>query len=388
MLESLIVYFLLFIVLFSCGVVAAQRGKKYSSIGGSGVIQEGAPFFTPEIIIIALSFAFIFGCRWGVGRDYFRYLYAYTEVIPERFEFLFQFITIILQKLRAHFSIYFGIWALMDVLLLYYAIRNYRFAFPYVAFFLIFGSYYLPMMNAVRQYLAALLFLNSIRFIEQRQFIKYSIYIVLAVLFHRLAIILFVIYPILTWKDDWFQRAVPQLIIYAVAVFLSLHGEIIIRWIEMPFEWLTDQLGYSIYDYENLFDERYDRTRFGNNTGFGIWVKVLMTVPVLVYSRDMKGFYNSSIFNMFYTLYFVGVITSLLFGQSVVLNRIALFFAIFQLIIQSLFVYYCFNKKDMTLFIIGVMMMLIQIPLFLNIVSNPNSTAPYLFFWQSSVVGY
>ena len=156
----------------------------------------------------------------------------------------------------------------------------------------------------------------------------------------------------------------------------------------MPFEWLTDQLGYSIYDYDNLFDERYDRTRFGNNTGFGIWVKVLMTVPVIVYSRDMKGFYNSSIFNMFYTLYFVGVITSLLFGQSVVLNRIALFFAIFQLIIQSLFVYYCFNKKDMTLFIIGVMMMLIQIPLFLNIVSNPNSTAPYLFFWQSSVVGY
>ena len=388
MLESVVVYFLLFVVLFSCGIVAARRGKKYGHSSGSSVIQEGVPFFTPEIIILVLSFAFIFGCRWGVGRDYYRYLYAYTEVIPERFEFLFQFFTVCLQRIRAHFSIYFGLWALMDAVLLYYAMRNYRFVFPYVAFFLIFGSYYLPMMNAVRQYLAALLFLNSIRFIEQRQFIKYGICIVLAILFHKLSIILFVIYPILRWKDDWFQRAVPQLVIFLVAVFLSLHGEIIIRWIEIPFEWITDQLGYSIYDYENLLDERYDRTRFGNNTGLGIWVKMLITIPVIIYSRDMKTYYNSSYFNMLYTLYFVGVITSLLFGQSIVLNRVALFFAIFQLIIQSLFVYYCFDKKDLTHYIIGVMIMLMQIPLFLNMVSNPNSTASYLFFWQRSLIGY
>ena len=381
------VYFLLFIVMFSCGIIAARRVKKYS-ISGSGPYQKEVPFFTPEMIIMALTFAFVFGCRWGVGRDFYRYLYAYTEVIPERFEFLFQTITTILQRLGAHFSVYFGIWALMDVLLLYYAIRDYRFVFPYIAFFLIFGSYYLPMMNAVRQYIAALLFLNSIRFIEQKKIIKYGLCVIGAILFHRLSIILFIIYPILRWKEDWFQGIILQLIIFAIAVFLSLHGDIVVRWIEIPFEWITDKLGYSIYDYENLLDERYDRTRFGNNTGLGIWVKVFITVPIIVMSRELKGYYNSSYFNMFYTLYFVGVITSLMFGQSIVLNRIALFFAIFQLIIHSMFVYYCFDKKSITHLIIGIMIMLIQIPLFLNIVSNPNSTAPFLFFWERDVFGY
>ena len=386
MLESIIVYSLLVAVMSFCGAVAASREKKY--IGGSGVYSENRRFFRPEIIVLAVSFALVFGCRWGVGRDYFRYLYAYTEAVPERFEFLFQGISQLLFWMGAHFSVYFTVWALLDVVLLYYAVKDYRFIFPYIAFFLIFGSYYLPMMNAIRQCLAALFFLNSVRYIEQKQLLKFCLCVVVAILFHRLSVILFIFYPLLRRKDDWFEGIWLQLILFAVAVFLSFKGELIIRWIEAPYKWITDLLGYKIYQYDFLYQDRYDRTRFGSNTGLGIWVKILVTVPVIVLSIDFKKYYNSSLFNMFYSLFFVGVITSLLFGSSVVLNRLSMFFSIFELIIRCFFVYYCFTKKTYTYYFIGLMMFLIQIPLFINMISNPSSTAPFLFFWQGAAVAY
>lgn len=387
MFESLFVYTLLFLVMYACGKTVARREFRYAA--GSGVYEERGRFFSREMWILVLAFALIFGCRWGVGRDYFRYLLAYTGMVPERFEFLFQSLTLALKKTGLHFCFYFGLWALLDIVLLYYALRQYKFLFPFLAFFLIFGSYYLPMMNAIRQYLAALVFLNAIPFIIQRDLKRFSICLVVAVLLHKLSVILFVIYPILRYKDDWFRRIWVQLALYFFAVFISFHSEIIIRWVEMPFEWLSNVLGYHVYHYEALFGEKYNRAKFGNNTGLGIWVKMFVTLPVIVFNKPMKRYYNSVHFNMLYTLYFVGVISSLLFGQSIVLNRVAMFFSIYQLIIQCFFVYFCFHlfphrikRRRQLVFWLGIMVMAVQIPLFLNMISNPNSTAAFLFFWQ------
>lgn len=364
--------------MFACGDIAARRQRRCLVKGGTK-----SRFFTPEILVLLFSFAFVFGCRWGVGRDFFRYLQAYTGTVPERFEFLFQTISKILQGLGAHYSIYFGVWAFLDVFLLYYALRNYKFIYPFVAFFLIFGSYYLPMMNAMRQCIAGLIFLNSIIFIERKQFAGFLVCYVLAILFHKLAFFLFVFYPILRYKDDWFKRLTPQLILFAIAVFFSFHGEYIIQMIEQPFGLITESLGYERYSFDLLSADRYDRTQYGNNTGLGIWVKLFLTIPIILMSRDLKKYYNSSFFNMLYTLYFLGVILSLMLEKSVILNRVAMFFTIYQLIIHSLFVYFCFNKtKNYKYQFLGIMVLLMQIPLFLNMISNPNSTSPYLFFWQ------
>ena len=382
MLESLLVYSFLFIIMYSCGVVAARKEKKY--VGGSGIYTEENGFFSPEILILVFSFTLVFGLRWGVGVDYFRYLYAYTDVIPERFEFLFQFITNVLKRLRAHYSIYFGVWALMDIVLLYYSLRKYRFIFPFIAFFLIFGSYYLPMMNGIRQHIATMIFLNSIRYVDQKQIVKFYLSFVIAFLFHKLSAILFIFYPLLRLRDDWFNSIVLQLILYIIALYLSVNSQLVIQWIEAPFDWLAEVLDYDRYSYDVLDEDRFNRSKFGSNTGFGLIVNVLRTLPVILLSKELKEYYNSSHFNMLYSLYFLGILTSLLFGESIVLNRISYFFSIYQLIIHCFFVYFCFSKKDYTHQILGVMIVLIHIPLFLNMISNSSSTAQYLFFWQQS----
>ena len=201
MLESLVVYGLLFFVMYGCGISAARKRRKY--IAGSGLLLDNdGRFLSVELVVLILSFAFVFGCRWGVGRDFYRYLYAYTGEIPERFEFLFQLIMSSLKRVGAHSALFFGIIALIDVLLLYYTARNYKFIFPLIAFFLIFGSYYLPMMNAMRQFVAAQIFMVSISYIDQKKVFHFAICFILAVLFHRLSLILFIFYPLLRWRRD------------------------------------------------------------------------------------------------------------------------------------------------------------------------------------------
>lgn len=380
MIESLFVYTALYAIMALCGGQIAKRSKKYE--GWSGEYSNGGKFLSTEMTILCLSFALVFGCRWGVGRDYFRYLYAYLDYMPERFEFMFQTISSFLQSINAHYAVYFGIWALFDVVLLYYSVKEYKFLYPYIAFFLIFGFYFLPMMNAIRQLIAAGFFMVSIKYIDQKKIIKFSICYIIAILFHHLAIILFIFYPLLQLKDDWFKSVNFQLIIFALAVIISIFADNLIHWIEEPYLWLTNRLGYSRYTLDVLDTDRFNRANFGRGTGLGIWINIFKTVPIILMSKGLKSFYKSSYFNMVYTLYFLGVLLSLLLGDSVVLNRITYFFTTFQIIIYSFVVYYCFYRKTQLLYLFGIFLILIHIPLLLNVISNPNSTAPFLFFWQ------
>ena len=379
MLESVIVYFSLFIVMCTCGYLSARRQDLCPG-------TSRPPFFTPEMVVLLLSFTFIFGFRWGVGHDYIKYYYFYTHNIPDRFEFLFRITSRMLQGIGAHVTVFFSLWAFLDVFLLYYALREYKYLYPYVAFFLIIGSFYLPMMNAIRHYIAALIFLNSIRFIEQKRFPEFAICCILATMFHILSIFLFILYPLLRRKDDWFKDETLQLILFAVAVFIGIYINTIIQWMEVPFTWLTNLLGYEErYPFSYFQLEEFDRTRFGRNTGLGVWVKLLLTLPIIIKSRDLKKYYHSSFFNMLYTLYFIGVLLSSMFEKSVILYRGALFFIIYQLIIYCMFVHYWFSKNDYKYLLVGLMVILIHIPLFFNMITNPRSDTPYLFFWQRAL---
>lgn len=56
----------------------------------------------------------------------------------------------------------------------------------------------------------------------------------------------------------------------------------------------------------------------------------------------------------------------------------------FQVIMLSFFAYYCINSNKWKNRVWGLLVMLIQIPLFLNMISNELSTAQYSFFWENN----
>lgn len=381
MLESLLVYSTLALCMILCGIIAAQRCPRY--VGGSGDYLDCGTFFTPEIIVLLLAFTFVFGCRWGVGRDYFRYLLSFTRAIPERYDFLFLSISQMIKSAGFHYSVFFGFWAFVDVFLLYFAVREFKFIFPYIAFFLIFGSFYLPMMNTIRQEVAAGVFLISIYFVDNKKLWGFIICCIIAVMLHRLSMILFIAYPLLRVGKDWFDNVYVQLALYVFAIFIHFNGDILIRWIEVPFELITGAMDYEQYRYETILEAEWDnRNRFGNNTGLGIIVNILKNIPIFLLSKQLKDFYNSSYFNLLYVLYYVSVLSSLIFGSSIILNRVNYFFGYFQVIILSFYAYFCFNVKKLELFVLGLLITSIQIPLFINMISNSASTAQYSFFWE------
>ena len=382
MLESVLVYGLLTTIMVVCGMIAASREPLYEE--SSGLYEKNDRFLQPEIIVIIAAFTFVFGCRYGVGVDYFHYLFDYQMGSERELEWMFRTISDFLSSHNMHFAVYFSVWAFLEITLLLYAFRNYRFIIPYLLLYLIIGNFYMSMMNVIRQQIAALIFLCSIQFIDEKKPLKYYLCIALAFLFHRSAVLMVVMYPILRIRDDWFRSVGIQLILLAIAVFLSFRFDLVTQLIERPFIWVSSTLGFERYQMAVLGNATLDdMNRFGANTGYGIFVSLFKCVPIILLSKPLKEYYNSSFFNMLYSMWFVRVFATYAFGDSITLNRPFIFFTDISIAMAAFFTYYCFKSKDTRKILLGIAMIIVYLVMFLFILSNGKlNTSEFTFFWQ------
>lgn len=383
MIESLLVYGSLLMVMVICGMVAARKEPVYVPYSGS--YKNNDTFFQPEIVLLIAAFTFVFGCRWGVGVDYFHYLFAYENSLDARFEFLFKKISELLRFFKAPFPVFFSVWAFIQITLLYYALKNYRFIFPFFAFFLICSPTFLSLANVIRQQLAACVFLVSLQFIKKRQPVYFYLCVLLAFCFHRSSILLVVIYPLFRYKADWFSNVAVQIFLYIIALYLGSHYQLVSTYIEAPFRWFASNLGFSRYGYNILnIDSLNNRAQFGRKTGMGIYVSLFRTIPIILLSKDMKRYFNSRFFDMIYTGWFISVTGGLIFGKSIILYRPFVFFVDFQPLLWSFVVYYALKKQKPVYYLYGILFILLHVVIFLNIVSYGEvNTSAYTFFWQN-----
>ena len=383
MFESIVVYGLLTLVMVLCGIIAARREPVYQGFSGEYTLNK--KFLQPEIFLIIVAFTFVFGCRYGVGVDYFHYYYAYEYGTFWNFEFFFRTITGFLYERGAHFAFFYSIWAFIQIILLLYAFRNYRFIFPYLLLYLIIGNYFMSMMNIIRQQIAALIFLCSIPFIEEKKPLKYFLSIALAFFFHRSAVLMVLMYPILRYKDDWFRRIGVQLALLALAVFLSYRFDLVMMLIERPFIWFSSNFGFEKYQMVIVGNEALDDVnRFGANTGYGIFVSLFKCLPIIFLCKQMKEFYHSSFFNMLYTMWVIRILTNFALGDSIILNRPFVYFTDISIAMVAFFTYFCFKSKNIGYQILGWAMIFVHIAKFLFLLSNGElNTSAYTFFWQN-----
>ena len=383
MFETIFVYGLLTLIMAVCGSVAARREPLY--VGKSGLYAENERFLQPEIIIIIASFTFVFGCRYGVGVDYFHYLSIYVNSADERFEILFRGISAVLRKLGFGYPMFFSVWAFLQITFFYYAFRHQRFLFPLLAFFLIIGHGYMSWMNIIRQELASGVFLLSIQYLNERKLWKYLLCVAIACGFHKASIILVVLYPLFLWRKDLFGKISWQLLFYFVALIISIrYSAWFISLLRKPFLFFTDLLGYKNYVFRFLEVETLNsRERFQTNTGYGALIVVFRTLPILLLSRQLKGYYNSSFFNIIYSLWFIRLISNFLVGDSIILNRPFSFFSNFNMIMYAYFTYYCFKSGKSVWRFFGMFYMLLFFVMFIYILSHGDvNTSKFVFFWQ------
>lgn len=192
----------LFSVLMSRRRIRTQTNTivKYDDLGQILFI-----FCTSVLVIVA-------GFRWFVGTDYGWYFWGYGKRVCEWYDYLIEFNEpglSILAKIAS--LIYdnpvtmFFLASLITVVLYVNTIKKYSNDFLFSMCLYIFVGSWHGSFNGVRQYLAAAVLFAGHRFIYEKKLFKYILVVLLAMSFHRTAIIMLPIYFLVgkryTWKN-------------------------------------------------------------------------------------------------------------------------------------------------------------------------------------------
>ena len=350
MLQSILVYtFIILIMLFFANI--AKRKAVYQT-GQYGELVQKRSFWSFEIVFMLLFFALMFGMRYDVGTDHLGYLFSYIEgSVGEnlRMEPLFRWISKICYDLNIHPVIYFAIWAFIQITFFLLAFKNERYLFPLLITFLFFNLSFTFWMNGIRQALAMCIWLYSITFIVEKKFWHYIIWGIIAFLFHRSALILFVFYPLLRNGKDYFKSIPLQLILFASVFIIKNVFEVFILQLEPIIEQFQTILGgkedlYRSYTMDNMLEDLNNEVE---GTGLAYMFRILVWVIIILYSRKLKSYYNSKKFNIIYFFFFFSLLSFYIFPNGIVaLRRPFSYFPVFETIMLAYFVYYLFRSNS------------------------------------------
>ena len=224
----------------------SHREQRLMAQGGAEL-----PFLSWEIMAAILVYVAISAVRWLTSWDYNMYYNYYVtmqsmgECSRENFEPGFVLVTRAMARTGLHFAFYFAFWALLQISLLYYALRHRKVLLPWVALCIFTGPYYVQWMSTLRQAVVECLFVLMVELIVRRKFWLYLLLSLLAMTLHKMSIVLIPLYfvPLIPFRNV--KRWVP----YALLVLCVLLGSFP-QWIQWTFDRLgqfADLLGYGHY---------------------------------------------------------------------------------------------------------------------------------------------
>lgn len=195
MLLSLTVYTGMAIVMAWLGWHVSRREDRILAKGGAQL-----PFTSWEIIAAILLYVAVSAARWLTSWDYNMYYNYYVsmqslgEYSRDNFEPGFSLVTVAMARAGIHFSIYFAFWALVQITLLYYALRHRKALLPWLALCIFLGPYYIFWMGFIRQSVVECLFVVMVELIVRRKFWIYLILCLLAMSLHRMCVLFILLY--------------------------------------------------------------------------------------------------------------------------------------------------------------------------------------------------
>lgn len=358
-------------VMFLCGVVSAKRTAN-TTISCS--------FWKWENLLPILFFAVIFGLRYDVGQDHLSYLFSYKNGggYIERYEPIFKFVTSEFGEFGLHPFWYFGLWAFIQIFFVYYALKDERFLMPFVAIVLIMGQFFMQWMNGIRQELASCIFFFSVIYIIDKKFIKYLLCCLLSLCFHKTAIFVLLLYPLLFHGKDLTINRLFQAILLSLACVVVILDTNLFQYIELVVEIVSLYLGYDVYT-ADVIETYIDKTVAGD----GILWKLLFLINLVViyYSKIMKQYFQGRKFTIYYNLFFWGAFFELLFMNNLVLQRPFRYLKLFNLLLIAYLLYYLYNKRTPMNFVMFIVLLVLLLMMFYITIKY----WPFNFLWDFNV---
>lgn len=384
MLQSFLVYTITALLLYSLAKNLALRDaykqRQYN---------RQVSFWCPEIILSLLIFALVAGMRYNVGVDHLGYLKSYlylqeTGQFRIEHEIGFNYLSKFFANVGIHFIIFFGFLAFLQIFFIYYALKDRKFLLPYVALNIMLGSYFLDWMNGIRQCIVICAFVFLIKYIVERNFIKYAIAILILSTIHKSAYILIPFY-FLFIKDFSFTNRKICLIILAICVLIGMTP----TWsnIMTKAESFLAFLGYDGYA-ENIeqISENSRQVAWGPSR-IGIF---LTDVLIIWFYPKMKEYFKDDKYlSAYFLIFLIGTFTYNLFvNTSHIFLRPIGYFTIFRLPLTAYLLYYLKqnHKNAMFIFLALIVFTYIYITIYKSIAmpTDVNKTHLYHFFFEAT----
>ena len=376
MLYSLLIYSLLISYMVLCSITYANMYP------GKIVYLKN-----PVILLLLLVFSFVIGCRYGVGGiDYFHYLDFYESckvyLDANSSEYLFYSFTKYLSINNVHFAVYFGIIAFIQMAFFISAYKQYPKILPYAIVFFFIGSYYLGWCNVMRQNIVIAVSLYSISLIIEKRYLLYYLLTILCLFIHSSAALLLILYPVLILTKNIFPNRYIQYLSFGLCFCIGYFTNIFSLIMSNP---IVVSLFVST-NYASYFNnEEIGMQGMDNTIGLGYLLHVTVWCIIIGFSSKLKSFYNNLFFDYCYKLFFVGCCLFVLFTTSIVLQRFALYFYSFELIIVPFFFYYLLKAPFnyyIRLYTFAFCFFSYFLLFLSEIINGDKTLATFHFFWE------
>ncbi len=266
--------------------------------------------------ILAFTILILFAMlRYDFGNDYMSYLGNDIQIRNNGVPTLTDLLFVALTKICPSFYVFVAVSSLISMIPIYYLIINYvdeNYRHISLLIYCINPYLFLMSLSAIRQTLAAAFFIIAIHFSIKRRLIPYILCIIIASLFHKSALILFLFYFVA--NDKMVSR---------FQLTVAIAGLLVLVFVEGFFN-LFVQLGLDFFKIPNY--AYYASLRTGNSLRATLLSLVFLGY-IMLNIRKMKGTTLA-----FTKLYLIGCMLSILAYRLSMFTRFQMYFDIFSVV--------------------------------------------------------
>lgn len=318
-----------------------------------------------NIWIFWILFAVICGIRWNVGVDSRAYMrfFAFGIVKPDSVEYLWDALVLAVYGLHLHYVIGMAITGFVQIYFATKIASKYRYILVFLPIVLFGGDHFLGWCNAVRQMMAACIFVYSTQYILKKKLVPYLLCIFAASQIHHSSQMLYVMYIFAYIRPDrisFSDKKVMCMSIFITCFVLGMTPQF--QSLIGFFSFLVDSL--EKYDYVgNILTDTIVKGNI-NERSFGpMQLSYFLTALAPIwYGRELKVAYKDCLpyFDLWWFFSFIYAC-----GYFLVCNvhfmfiRPFLFFQPFQLLMVSLLLFHLYTtgKKGMFQMLVAVIWM-------------------------------
>ena len=331
---------------------------------------------TARKILIVISVVFpiiIAGFRFNNGADYLQYKNLYDRFInygvfssstsTKSIEIGFQWILRICSLFTTDSIYYFFLISLITIGLFYYGIwkESNNILFSITLFFI--SGIYLDTFNAVRQYLAVSIIFISVKYLINKEFVKYMIIVLIASLFHYSAIIMILVYPLFNIRLSFLK------VICLIGLMFSMGG--------ILFSFIIDVMNKTRYGY--LINSNFDAPAATTSSIIAIsYMSILVIIIYYYYYKCRKTIFD----RRYFTLQIIIWMTTLSSYFIPLSYRLQYYFVPLEIIVIPYFVQKVSDKSIRAIMITSIVIMYLTITSIGIIYKGWYTCLPYNFYFN------